>query len=401
MSRWGQADWKSWTPTMAASIKEEEELWSKGKNFGHNQLLLVGGQNFLRSLNLENWTQDWKHSVKKVALKSGLKIDGSSWWWGGGKKERKEDCWRRRREEEKSFKHRTLEWMVTHEWTFFPSNFLSLLERKNTMMTERKNTLMTERNTWMREKERGGRFDEGRKFPLIRHFSSGMRIDSWLPVKERGKRTRESRLFHWKTFSLLSSGGEERSCERKGGKKVNDTLEEHVVFSHEILRRRRKREKEKKEEEVRRVKEMSEEILNKKQSTVFFLVDFLLLNTLQNFLERERKKLRKKLERKKLRERKGGVGKKWKVASEKEADTNYSSILSLTHPLTHSLERERENNLSPLSLTFKKNFPSFLWMRRRERLEKEEERDKRKKRERKTSGKKSWRRECLQSGYQV
>lgn len=24
---------------------------------------------FLRSLNLENWTQDWKHSVKKVASK--------------------------------------------------------------------------------------------------------------------------------------------------------------------------------------------------------------------------------------------------------------------------------------------------------------------------------------------
>lgn len=63
---------------MAASIKGEE-LRSKRKNFGHNQLLLVGGQNFLRSLNFENWTQDRKHSVKKVALKSGLKIDGSSW----------------------------------------------------------------------------------------------------------------------------------------------------------------------------------------------------------------------------------------------------------------------------------------------------------------------------------
>lgn len=55
---------------------------------------------------------------------------------------------------------------------------------------------------------------------------------------------------------------------------------------------------------------MSEEILNKKQSTVFFLVDFLLLDTLQNFLEGEGKKLREKEVGKKEVEREGGVGKK-------------------------------------------------------------------------------------------
>lgn len=37
---------------MAASIKEEEELWLKRKNFGHNQLLLVGGQNVLKVIKL-------------------------------------------------------------------------------------------------------------------------------------------------------------------------------------------------------------------------------------------------------------------------------------------------------------------------------------------------------------